>query len=331
VTSRHITASGDNGDQRAITGVPKLRTCVHSSDSSVKYLWDLHDGLSVESISLTVPSRRITWSLSDRAEPQEWRSQRIIGISSQAGCNVQCRFCATGLQPNRRNLTVGEITTQAEHVLGQWPSYTKFGVTFAAMGEPMLNYEAVVASALYIQELPQVDHVTISTSGIVPSINRLADEGQRFGLWISLHATNDRLRDWLIPHNRKYPIEAVLQAGRLYARSLDSRIGISYLLLPGLNDSSVDALNLCSLLEGDEFNVQILLWNEIPTMHFKRASLDQARSFAESLIARGQPAYVMASSARDIAGGCGQLVTDPSDQRIRRRSILVSEQPSVDL
>ena len=310
--------SNQGGDQ-----CPTVIRRIVADDESTKYVWRLADGLSVESITIMVPERAAAWSLATQ-ERRTWPAMRIAGVSSQVGCNVRCRFCATGLQPNKRNLLPHEMTAQVFQVLSDFSPVKQVGVTFAGMGEPLLNTEAVLLASQELLEDDRVDHVTISTSGIVPSIKRLARQATPLGLWISLHASSDQIRDALIPHNRKYPIAAVLAAATEFGEATQSRVGISYLLLPGINDSREDAKALCNLIDNELFNVQILLWNEIPGMHFTRAAEAAAATFQNWLSEHGQDAYIMASGARKIDGGCGQLVTEPSPLRVTQAITLAT-------
>ncbi|WP_024804040.1 23S rRNA (adenine(2503)-C(2))-methyltransferase RlmN [Nocardia sp. BMG51109] len=301
-----------------------------SEDGSVRFVWRLEGGHEVESVLFrTTPTSFIQPAAQCGERRLDLPSGAVVCISSQAGCNVGCRFCATGLQPMRKNLSAEEISAQVFAAAREEGISGGIRVVFAGMGEPMLNYEPVRDAALRLAGHDDIRNVAISTMGIVPAIRRLAAEAPTVDLYVSLHAATDPLRTTLVPLNRKYPIEAVLAAATEFATSTGRRVDISYLLLRGINDSAGDARELAALLDPDLFTVKVLLWNEVAGLPFERVPDEHAVLFADWLADQGQPAYVIPSKARDVDAGCGQMITtEPSATRLRR---VTSEFPRIDL
>lgn len=269
----------------------------YSLDGSIKFLWQLADQKTVESIYFTFPD-------GGEARP-------FVCVSSQDGCNVGCPFCATGQQLMRRNLTADEIVTQvvqsmeAVHTTGG-PA-NAFHVAFAGMGEPLLNYDQVIEAAAYLRSRQLAEIVSVSTAGIVPRIQDLAgvtsDSVNR--LYISLHATTDELRDRLVPMNKKYPIAQLLQTARDYAHQTSTKVVLTYLLFADLNDTDEDLQRLLHLLDPAHFVIQLSVWNHIqgigmvPSPHIDY--------FYKILTCHGYETFIQRSKGTDIEGGCGQL------------------------
>lgn len=291
-----------------------------SDDGSVRFVWRLSSGHEVESVLFRTTAASFIQPAAQVAEHRlNLPSGAVLCVSSQAGCNVGCRFCATGLQPMKHNLTAEEICAEVVQSAAEEKVTSGVRVVFAGMGEPMLNYESVRDAALGLIARDDVLNVAISTMGIVPAMRRLAAEAPTVDLYVSLHAPNDALRSSLIPLNNKYPIDIVLDAARTFARDTGRRVDISYLLLAGINDSARDAQELAQLLDNDLFTVKVLLWNTVPGLPFERVSDEHAVEFANWLGDHGQPAYVIPSKAQDVDAGCGQMITTaPSAMRLRR-------------
>jgi 23S rRNA (adenine2503-C2)-methyltransferase len=291
-----------------------------SDDGSSRFVWRLASGHEVESVLFrTTPASFIQPSAQVGDDALRLPSGVVVCVSSQSGCNVGCPFCATGLQPMRRNLSAAEICAQVLQAMRAEQVSGGVRVVFAGMGEPLLNYESVRDAAVQLTAQPEVLNVAISTTGIVPAIQRLAAEAPGVDLYVSLHAATDRLRDTLVPVNRRYPIGAVLAAAREFAAFTGRRVDISYLLLRGINDTQEDARELAALLNPGPFTVKLLLWNEVTGLPFRRVTDEQAVQFAGWLAGHGQPAYVIPSKARDVNAGCGQMITaEPSVVRLRR-------------
>jgi len=292
----------------------ELATRTPSVDGSVRYVWRIAGCHEVESVLFrTTPASFLQPTAHSGEKRLDLPSGAVVCVSSQAGCNVGCSFCATGLQPMRRNLTAEEIRAQVLQAVTMEKLSSGVRVVFAGMGEPMLNYAPARDAARRLVTDTEVENVAISTTGIVPAIRRLADEAPSVDLYVSLHAASDDLRDRLVPVNRKYPISAVLSAARDFATATQRRVDISYLLLRGINDAPQDAAQLADRLDPTIFTVKILLWNEVAGLPFERVSDDDAMRFAERLADIGQPAYVIPSKARDVDAGCGQMITTPPD------------------
>ncbi|WP_050515084.1 23S rRNA (adenine(2503)-C(2))-methyltransferase RlmN [Streptomyces rimosus] len=291
-----------------------------SDDGSVRFVWRLPGGHQVESVLFRTTADSFIQPSAQAAErPLSLPSGAVVCVSSQAGCNVGCRFCATALQPMKHNLSAEEICAQVIRSAREENVRGGTRVVFAGMGEPMLNYEPVRDAALHLTGREDVHNVAVSTMGIVPAIQRLAAEAPAVDLYVSLHAANDTLRTSLVPLNRKYPIGDVLEAARAFAQETGRRVDISYLLLKGINDSPQDARELAALLDRNLFTVKLLLWNTVPGLPFERVPDERAVEFAGWLDDCGQPAYVIPSKARDVDAGCGQMITtQPSASRLRR-------------
>lgn len=279
-------------------------TCLsqqRSLDGSLKFLWQLADGKTVESVYFLFP--------------HEGQERPFLCISSQDGCNVGCAFCATGQQPMQRNLTAGEICAQVsqsmDRVRADGGPATAFHIAFAGMGEPLLNYENVLTAATCLHSEGWAEIISVSTSGIVPRIYELTLAKDAVNaLYISLHATTDALRNHLVPMNRKYPIAQVLEAARAYAGSTGRKVIATYLVFSGLNDSDEDLQRLIDLLHPDQFTVQLSVWNHIDGLSFHGCDFvpsPRIDHFYETLVYHGFSAFIQRSKGRDIRGGCGQL------------------------
>lgn len=273
-----------------------LRLCQRDVDDegTTKYLWALADDRRVETVHFA-----------HHAGDGQC-------LSTQTGCVVGCTFCATTLRRPARNLTPEEILAQAVAVdrdcrdRGETVDW-RF-VTLSGMGEPMLNYDNVLAATRRLYESFDVEVVSATTSGIVPRIHQLAGEDVYLQLHVSLHATEDSTRRDLIPITRKWGIDEVLAAAAAFAGAWRRRVIVNYLLFAGVNDSLDDARRLVDLLDPELFEVHLLLWNEIPGFPFRRISDERVAEFGELLTAAGMMAKPMPSKGRDIQAGCGQLV-----------------------
>lgn len=239
-------------------------------------------------------------------------NRQTICISTQAGCAVDCRFCLTATLGLIRNLTAGEILGQVLVALESNRADLKpqTNVVLMGQGEPLLNYDSVIA-ALQILLDPKglglsPKHVTLSTSGIVPGIERLAKEPVRPKLAISLNATTDDQRDQIMPINRKYPLERLLGACRSYPLRAWEKLTFEYVLLGGFNDSPDDARRVVRLLSRLRAKVNLIPWNpgELP---WKRPEADRVEAFRKILDEKGLPAFVRDSRGQDVMAACGQL------------------------
>jgi 23S rRNA (adenine2503-C2)-methyltransferase len=255
--------------------------------------------------------------------PSEGR--QTICISTQAGCAVDCHFCLTAQLGLIRNLTAGEIVAQVllpleearlcaahdEKAAGLKPAATQTNVVLMGQGEPLLNFEPVMAAVRIILDAGGMGispkHVTLSTSGIVAGIERLGREKVRPKLAISLNASNDEQRNALMPINKKYPLGALMEACRNYPLRTWEHLTFEYVMLGGLNDSAEDARRVVRLLAPlKSVKVNLIPWNpgELP---YKESSEERIEEFRRILVDRGVPAFVRYSRGRDVMAACGQL------------------------
>ncbi|MGH9749816.1 MAG: 23S rRNA (adenine(2503)-C(2))-methyltransferase RlmN [Candidatus Polarisedimenticolia bacterium] len=278
---------------------PRIREVRESpSDGSKKYVLALEDGAEVESVYILY-GRRVT-----------------LCLSSQVGCPLACRFCLTGTMGLVRNLEAGEILGQAA-VLAQENGLApgSFRVVFMGMGEPLNNYDAVMAAFRTLADpegfglAPR--RITLSTVGLVPGIERLGGESPRPRLAISLGTARDDVRDDLMPINRKYPLEALIDACRRFPLAPRERVTFEYILLAGVNDGAADARRVAMLLRGVRGKVNLIPYNEAGVEGFHTPAPTTARRFRDALLAHGLPATIRWSKGRDIGAACGQLARGP--------------------
>ena len=263
-------------------------------DDTKKFLFQLGDGTRIESV-LIPDKKRLT-----------------LCVSTQVGCALGCRFCLTGRNGFKRNLAVSEILNQVLSVretLADRESITN--VVLMGMGEPLANYENVLKS-IELMLYPDAfkfssRRVTLSTAGLLPELERLAQEKIQFRLAISLNATDEESRSRLMPINRRYPLKRVLEACRNFPLRPRARITFEYVLVEGVNDSSQDAKRLLRILRGIPSKVNLIPLNEAPGIPFKRPSEEKVKSFQEILMEGGLTAIVRASKGAEISAACGQL------------------------
>jgi 23S rRNA (adenine2503-C2)-methyltransferase len=259
-----------------------------------KVAFALDDGGLIESVYMST-ARRYTFCL-----------------SSQQGCGFACRFCATGRMGRGRNLTAGEIVEQALRLRRELPPGQKeFNVVFMGMGEPLENYDAVMR-ALDLITGPHGLHVptkriTISTVGLVPQILRLASEGRRYRLAISLHAATDDLRSKLMPVNRTFPLEPLMRAVRTHIERVGERVTFEYILIEEINDTLADAAKLVRLVGQLPCRVNLIPYNPIGPGRFRRPSPERIQRFADHLGPRVPAVTVRYSQGVEIGAACGQL------------------------
>lgn len=239
------------------------------------------------------------------------RDRLTLCVSTQAGCAVGCPFCATGLLGLRRNLTPAEIAGQllwARHEAGRWPTH----VVFMGMGEPLANWGAL-RQAIDLIRPPEgfgigSRRVTVSTAGVVPGILELAKEpGLEVNLAVSLHASDDTLRNYLVPLNRRWPLGALMQAVRTYVAATRRRVTFEYVMLAGVNDTPAQARRLADLVSGLLCHVNLIPYNPVPELPFEPSPDGAVRRFARLLTGRGVPTTVRTPRGRSIDAACGQL------------------------
>jgi 23S rRNA (adenine2503-C2)-methyltransferase len=240
-------------------------------------------------------------------------NRRTVCVSSQVFCALGCKFCATGANKFKRNLSVSEIVEQvlfvARFLKDKDESVTN--VVFMGMGEPFLNYENVVESIKILNSENYFNigarHITVSTAGIVPKIYEFADLGLQIRLAISLHASNDKLRSSLMPINDKYPLSELFKAVDYFSKKTNKRVSFEYVLIAGVNDSVLCAKELVELLGDRLSHVNLLVYNPHEFADFKRPSSDVVKKFKRVLDDAGVECSVRRSMGDDVSGACGQL------------------------
>ncbi|HLX81568.1 MAG TPA: 23S rRNA (adenine(2503)-C(2))-methyltransferase RlmN [Burkholderiales bacterium] len=264
--------------------------------------------------------------------PEDGRG--TLCVSSQAGCTLDCEFCSTGKQGFNRNLTAAEIIGQlwlANAALGFHAGALRAvsNVVFMGMGEPMMNLDAVIPAArLMIDDNGyglSRRRVTVSTSGVVPGMDRLAEECP-VALAVSLHAPDDALRDRLVPINRKYPIRQLIAACKRYLeRAPRDFITMEYVMLEGVNDSDAQAKALLGIAAQLRCKFNLIPFNPFPDSGFKRSAPDRIRRFAEVLQRAGLTVTTRKTRGDGIAAACGQLAGDVADRTRRSKTVPITE------
>ena len=272
-----------------------------------KTLFELDGGHSVEAVVMRYPDRS------------------TLCISSQAGCPIGCPFCATGKFPFGRNLKAHEIVEQAADAVrvlaaeGRRLSH----VVFMGMGEPMANYHAVVESVRRLSD-PELlgispRRIVVSTSGLIPRITQLGEEKIPVTLAISLHAARDELRDVLVPINRKYPVQDLVDAAQTYAEGTGRRVSYEWVMLAGVNDTERDAKELGSLLKHRLAHVNLIPFNPVEDTPYHAPDRASISSFKERVEAQGLNVTVRDTRGREADAACGQL-----HERVMRTRVPVS-------
>jgi len=236
-------------------------------------------------------------------------------ISTQVGCAMRCAFCLTGKMGLTRNLTAGEIAGQVRALAARLALLdARFNIVLMGMGEPLHNYDETMKALRILGDADGLAvaprRVTISTVGVVPALERLALEQYMPNLAVSLHATTESQRDVLVPLNRKYSIEEVIDACRRFPVARRNRITFEYVMLAGVNDSPQDAKRLVSLLSGIRAKVNLIPLNEAAGIPFSRPPDDRVGEFARILADRRLTVSVRRSRGRDIRAACGQLIVE---------------------
>ncbi len=263
-----------------------------STDGTIKLLLKLADGQHIETV--LIPTK-------DRA---------TACVSTQAGCGIGCKFCASGLGGLARNLTSGEILQQILH-LQQVSKRRVSNVVFMGSGEPLANYDATIEATRAIIDPKRFGisarNVTISTVGLPTQIERLASEGIPITLAISLHAPFDGLREELIPFAAKTPLAEIITAAYRFVQSRNRRVTLEYILLAGVNDTKYCAEALTKLCKQLHCNVNLIRFNPVESLPYQSPSADQVTKFAQWLTKAGVNAFIRKPRGLDIAGACGQL------------------------
>jgi 23S rRNA (adenine2503-C2)-methyltransferase len=320
-------------------GLPEIAQTARSVDGTERYLMRMADGETVETVWMPDGDGGERGDGSEAAAEEEAseqgtgnREQQVpfgddkpdsykratICISSQVGCAVNCQFCLTARLGMRRNLTAGEIAGQVAAVLNrqrvrigsgrgvQTPS--RINLVFMGMGEPFLNYDAFMQSVhvLRAMGIPE-SRMTVSTSGIEPAIRRFAEEPIRPKLALSLNASNDAVREQIMPVTRKWNISALLDALRAIPLGKREYVTFEYVLLGGVNDQPQHAREVLKLLAGMKAKVNLIVWNPGPGVDFREPAPADVAVFHRMLIDGGIPTFTRKPRGRDIYAACGQL------------------------
>ena len=282
---------------------------------TAKAVHELGDGQRIESVLMRYAARG---AMSERT---------TICISSQAGCAVNCPFCATGQAGFGRQLTPGEIVDQVLH----WhrPPWNALGnakaghynVVFMGMGEPLNNADRVFEAVRLLNDPERLGigarHITVSTSGVVPGMDRMIDELPQVNLAISLHAANDALRDELVPINRRWPVAEVVAAGRRFAGRTGRRVSLEYVMIDGLNDTDQHADGLIELARGWRSHLNLIPLNPTPGSRWSGTPAAGVERFARRLREGGVSVTVRDTRGREIDAACGQLHAQLSGRSMR--------------
>ena len=293
--------------ERFVIGRPEAALVQTSADATRKFLFRFRDGQEAETVYIPDP-------VEDRG---------AVCLSSQVGCTLSCRFCHTGTQALARNLGPAEIVGQfmaARDSYGEWPSpkgdtpRLLSTVVVMGMGEPLYNYENIATALTILMDNEGIGlsrrRITLSTSGVVPMMDRVGAE-LGVNLAVSLHATNDALRDELVPLNRKYPIAELMAACRRYPGASNARrITFEYVMLRDVNDSEAEAHALVRLIAGLPAKVNLIPFNPWPGSAYEPSTQAALDRFAAIVMDAGFAAPVRAPRGRDILAACGQLRTE---------------------
>jgi len=300
----------ENLKQIAAINVPNISTEQNSADGTKKWLLQLSDGNCIETVYI----------------PEDNRG--TLCVSSQVGCALDCGFCSTAKQGFNRNLTSAEIISQvwvANKALGKTPKGERkiTNVVLMGMGEPLLNFDNVTEAVNIMLEDNAYGlskrRVTISTAGVVPALKKLR-ESCDVSLAISLHAPNNALRDQLVPINKKYPIEELIEACRIYFEGdiKKKHFTIEYVMLDGLNDSIQHARQLIKLLKGIPCKINLIPFNPFPETDYKCSSKKTIDQFRNLLHKAGLVTVTRKTRGDDIDAACGQLAGKVKDKTKRQ-------------
>jgi 23S rRNA (adenine2503-C2)-methyltransferase len=309
-------------------GLPAIARKFTSSDGTERYLVELSDGETVETVWMPEGDGGESGDGSEAgdeidcvvvglrpagaASPHEASRRATICVSSQVGCAVNCKFCFTALLGVKRNLEAGEIIGQIAAVLrdqGVEPPLQRVNIVFMGMGEPFLNYDNFMKSVRLLVEgvgIPE-SRMTVSTAGIVPRIYDFGQETLRPKLAISLNASNDALRSDVMPLNRKWNLGELMKAAREFPLRARERLTFEYVLLAGVNDAPEQAREVVELVRGIRAKVNLIALNPGTELPYRTPDQERVLAFQRILVAAGIPAFVRRPRGRDIFAACGQL------------------------
>ena len=289
---------------------PRVSEALNSVDGTAKWLLKFPDGNEVETVHIPEADRG------------------TLCVSSQVGCTLTCKFCHTGTQKLVRNLTAAEVVGQmmlARDAFGEWPTPSDHSrmitnVVMMGMGEPLYNYDNVAAALRIVMDGEGLSlskrRITLSTSGVVPAMRKCGEE-LNVNLAVSLHAVDDDTRDHIMPINKKYPLEELLDACRTYPGVTNARrITFEYVMLKGVNDSDADARQLVRLLKGIPSKINLIPFNPWPGSDFECSSATRIAAFQTIIQDAWLSAPVRTTRGEDILAACGQLKSE--SQKLRR-------------
>jgi len=274
-----------------IDSVKLVKRQISAKDLSEKFLFELADGQKIETVLM-------------------WEGKRVtVCLSTQVGCPLGCTFCATGQMGFKRNLTAGEIVDQAialrEHPLTH--------VVLMGMGEPLLNFDATLRAIRILNDEMGLSfsgkRITVSTAGIPSAIKKLADERRKIKLAISLNAPTDAKRSEIMPVNKKHPLQDLMAAVKHFTEETNRGVTFEYVLIEDVNDSEKDALALSKLVRGIQCKINLIPYNALPDLPYRRPSEEKVVAFRDYLYPRCPAVTLRVSKGEDILGACGQLRT----------------------
>ncbi len=275
-----------------ITPLTELE-CAKSSDTTEKYLLGLEGGVEIETV--LIPDRNTTTAC----------------VSSQVGCALACKFCATGTLDLKRNLTAGEIVSQLLHLRAAKGERAFSNIVFMGMGEPLHNFDSLIDALKIITDplglAVSPRRITVSTAGVTPKIKRLAESGIGVNLAISLHAATQSKREKIMPVAQTFALDNLISAAQFYTKAVGKRITFEYVLLRGFNDTYEDIIALSALTRKLDCKVNLLPYNPVPGLDFTRPEPRAVDRFAAGLVKKGVIVTVRTSRGRDVAAACGQL------------------------
>jgi 23S rRNA (adenine2503-C2)-methyltransferase len=337
ITVLPVALRAQMADAGMVVGLPEIVQAAVSVDGTERYLMRMADGETVETVwmpdgdggergdgSEAAEEERsevvaAAEAVTPKVDKRNWGAlaeagyrRATICISSQVGCAVNCQFCLTAKLGVRRNLTAGEIAGQVAAVLnrhGVKMGKDRINLVFMGMGEPFLNYDNFMGAVLRMVEgvgIPE-SRMTVSTSGIEPAIRRFAQETVRPKLALSLNASNDGVREQIMPITRKWNIAQLLDAVQTIPMGKRDWVTFEYVLLGGVNDQPEHAREVLALLKGMHAKVNLIVWNPGPGIAYTQPAPEDVAIFQKMLIDGGMPTYIRRPRGRDIYAACGQL------------------------
>jgi 23S rRNA (adenine2503-C2)-methyltransferase len=295
VTVLPAAMRGRLADELPVQALTPIHEIATDDGETVKVLYRTADGQTLETVLMFYPDRS------------------TVCVSCQVGCAVGCSFCATGLMGLQRNLSAGEMVAQVVDMARRSSERGRplTNIVMMGMGEPFHNYDNVMKMVAILNQPEGMQfgsrRITVSTSGVVPFIDKLATEPYQVNLAISIHAANDELRSQMVPLNRRWPLDELIGSIRRYISTTHRRVSFEYILIAGVNDSDEDARQLAKRLKGLRCHVNLIPLNPTPAFPYERPSIERIDRFAKLINDAGIPATVRYSRGVEIAAACGQL------------------------